>query len=78
MAPPSLQEIMIMEACLPGNAAMECTGVLVTTWMQPEAVIDEAIAKGCNMVVAHHPIIFKGLKKDHREKLCGTNHHQGH
>lgn len=28
-----------------------------------EAVIDEAIVKGCNMVLAHHPLIFKGLKK---------------
>ncbi len=28
-----------------------------------EAVIDEAIATGCNLVIAHHPIIFSGLKK---------------
>ncbi|MAU35975.1 MAG: Nif3-like dinuclear metal center hexameric protein [Flavobacteriales bacterium] len=28
-----------------------------------EAIIDEALAKGCNLVIAHHPIIFKGLKK---------------
>lgn len=27
-----------------------------------EDVIDEAIRKGCNLVVAHHPIIFSGLK----------------
>lgn len=28
-----------------------------------EAVVDEAIAKGCDLIVAHHPIIFgKGLK----------------
>jgi len=34
-----------------------------------EAVIDEAIAKGCNLVIAHHPIIFKGLKR-----LTGKNY----
>ncbi|TZF85928.1 Nif3-like dinuclear metal center hexameric protein (plasmid) [Pedobacter sp. BS3] len=28
-----------------------------------EAVIDEAIRKGCNLVISHHPIVFKGLKK---------------
>jgi dinuclear metal center YbgI/SA1388 family protein len=28
-----------------------------------EAVIDEAIANGCNLVIAHHPIVFSGLKK---------------
>lgn len=28
-----------------------------------EAVIDEAIRLGCNLVIAHHPIIFRGLKR---------------
>lgn len=28
-----------------------------------EAVIEEAISLGCNLVIAHHPIIFRGLKK---------------
>ncbi len=27
-----------------------------------EDVVDEAIAKGCNVIVSHHPLIFKGLK----------------
>jgi dinuclear metal center YbgI/SA1388 family protein len=27
-----------------------------------EAVVDEAIAKGCNVIVAHHPILFKGIQ----------------
>jgi putative NIF3 family GTP cyclohydrolase 1 type 2 len=26
-------------------------------------VIEEAIAKNCNLIVAHHPIVFGGLKK---------------
>jgi dinuclear metal center YbgI/SA1388 family protein len=28
-----------------------------------EAVVDEAIATGCNVIISHHPIVFKGLKK---------------
>ncbi|HET8829462.1 MAG TPA: Nif3-like dinuclear metal center hexameric protein [Pelobium sp.] len=28
-----------------------------------EAVVDEAIATGCDIVISHHPIVFKGLKK---------------
>lgn len=27
-----------------------------------EAIIDEAIAKHCNLVIAHHPLLFKGYK----------------
>ena len=28
-----------------------------------EDVVDEAIQKGCNLIISHHPVIFKGLKK---------------
>lgn len=28
-----------------------------------EAVVDEAIAKGCEIIIAHHPIVFGGLKR---------------
>lgn len=28
-----------------------------------EAVVDEAIAKGCDIIIAHHPIVFGGLKR---------------
>ena len=34
-----------------------------------EAILDEAIAKGCNLVIAHHPIVFSGLKS-----LTGKNY----
>ncbi len=27
-----------------------------------EAVIDEAVRRGCNLVVAHHPLLFRGVK----------------
>ena len=28
-----------------------------------EAVVDEAIATGCQVIISHHPIVFRGLKK---------------
>jgi dinuclear metal center YbgI/SA1388 family protein len=34
-----------------------------------EAIVDEAILKKCNLIIAHHPIIFSGLKK-----LNGNNY----
>ena len=40
---------------------MELTGALVTLDVTEE-VIDEAISKKANLVVAHHPVIFGGLK----------------
>ena len=33
-----------------------------------EAVVEEAVEAGCQMVVSHHPLIFKGLKR-----LTGSN-----
>jgi dinuclear metal center YbgI/SA1388 family protein len=41
---------------------MEITSALICL-DSTEDVIDEAISKGCNLVIAHHPIVFKGLKK---------------
>ncbi|MCG2461915.1 Nif3-like dinuclear metal center hexameric protein [Flavobacteriaceae bacterium F89] len=47
---------------LVGDAGMKLTGVLVTLDTL-ENVVDEAIAKNCNLIVSFHPIIFGGLKK---------------
>ncbi|WP_117884374.1 Nif3-like dinuclear metal center hexameric protein [Aureibaculum luteum] len=47
---------------LVGNYQTEVTGVLVTLDTL-ETVVDEAIAKKCNLIVSFHPIIFSGLKK---------------
>lgn len=47
---------------LVGNYNTEVTGILVTLDTL-EAVVDEAIAKKCNLIVSFHPIIFSGLKK---------------
>jgi dinuclear metal center YbgI/SA1388 family protein len=62
LAPLSLQEHYDNAGLLTGNAAWECTGILCTL-DATEAVVEEAVRTGCNLVVAHHPIIFGGLKK---------------
>jgi len=62
LAPPTLQESYDNAGLIAGSAAWECTGVLCTL-DATEAVILEAKQKGCNLVVAHHPIVFSGLKK---------------
>ena len=62
VAPPSLQENYDNAGLLTGSANWECTGILCAL-DSTEDVIDEAIQKKCNLVVAHHPIIFGGLKK---------------
>lgn len=45
-----------------GELNDEVNGILITLDVT-EDVVDEAIARGCNMIVAHHPLIFSGLKK---------------
>jgi dinuclear metal center YbgI/SA1388 family protein len=62
LAPSVLQEDYDNAGLIIGAPSMECTGILVSLDATPE-VIREAINKKCNLVVAHHPIVFRGLKK---------------
>jgi dinuclear metal center YbgI/SA1388 family protein len=66
--PLALQESYDNSGLLYGRLEWEVNSVLVCL-DAIEAVIDEAIAIGSNLVIAHHPIIFKGLKK-----LTGSNY----
>jgi dinuclear metal center YbgI/SA1388 family protein len=61
-APLSFQEDYDNCGLLVGSPETICTGILCSLDCT-EAVIDEAIAKGCNLIVSHHPIIFKGIKQ---------------
>ena len=61
-APLSLQESYDNAGLLTGDPGWNCTGILCTL-DATEEVVKEAIQKGCNLIVAHHPIIFRGLKK---------------
>jgi dinuclear metal center YbgI/SA1388 family protein len=61
IAPPIYQESYDNAGLIVGDLEMEISGV-VTCLDSTEAALEEAIAKGCNVVVAHHPIVFKGIK----------------
>ncbi len=62
IAPAVLQESYDNAGLLTGNSSWECTGA-ITTLDATEEVILEAKRNNCNLVIAHHPIIFRGLKK---------------
>lgn len=62
LAPLSLQESYDNAGLLTGNLDWECSGAVVCL-DAIEEVVDEAIDKGCNLIIAHHPIIFSGLKR---------------
>ena len=62
IAPPQLQEHYDNAGLITGSLDWDCSGILICL-DATEDVINEAIEKKCNLVVAHHPIIFKGLKK---------------
>ncbi len=45
-----------------GNTGRELKGVLICLDVTPD-VVEEAIEKGMNLIVSHHPLIFNGMKK---------------
>ena len=75
-APLDLQEdfdnagVQVAVNSCPDALDAQLTGVLVCLDIT-EQVIDEAIAKNCNMVVSHHPLIFQPLKR-----VCGQTYQQ--
>lgn len=62
IAPLQLQESYDNAGLIVGNPQTEIRGVLFCL-DSTEEIIEEAVRRGCNLVVAHHPIIFRGLKK---------------
>ena len=62
LAPLAYQEDYDNAGLITGNPVEEVRGVL-TCLDATEPVIQEAVRRGCNLIVAHHPIVFKGLKK---------------
>jgi dinuclear metal center YbgI/SA1388 family protein len=61
-APPVYQESYDNCGLQVGDPGAEVTGILISLDVT-EAIVDEAIQRGCNMIVAHHPLIFSGLKR---------------
>lgn len=62
VAPLGLQEGYDNAGLQIGNADAECSGALLCVDITP-TVIDEAREKGCNLVISHHPLFFKGVKQ---------------
>jgi dinuclear metal center YbgI/SA1388 family protein len=60
--PLKLQEGWDNSGLLVGNYDEQVTGILLTIDVT-EKVVDEAISKDCNFIIAHHPIIFRPLKR---------------
>ena len=61
-APLRIQESWDNSGLIIGSPEDEVHGVLVG-FDCTRALIDEAVEKGCDMVVTHHPLIFKGVKR---------------
>jgi len=62
IAPLAMQESYDNAGLIVGDRQSEVTGVLISLDVTEE-VIDDAIAQGCNLIVAHHPFVFGGIKK---------------
>lgn len=60
-APLSLQESYDNSGLLVGNPKQEIKKILVTLDIV-ESTVNEAISGGFDLIISHHPIIFKGLK----------------
>jgi dinuclear metal center YbgI/SA1388 family protein len=67
-APLAIQEPYDNTGLLTGTVDDELKGVLITL-DTTEEVVEEAVQKNANLIISHHPIIFKGLKK-----ITGNNY----
>jgi dinuclear metal center YbgI/SA1388 family protein len=68
IAPPQYQEGYDNSGLIVGNPEWEASGAIICL-DSTEEVIEEAHRLGANLVIAHHPIVFKGLKR-----LTGRNY----
>jgi dinuclear metal center YbgI/SA1388 family protein len=62
IAPYDLQEDYDNSGLIIGQPDTIVTGILFCL-DSTEEVIDEAIGLGANLIIAHHPIVFRGLKR---------------
>ena len=61
-APLPLQESWDNAGLQLGLTEAEVSGALLCLDVN-EQIVDEAIRKGCNLIVSHHPLLFRGLKQ---------------
>lgn len=62
LAPRQLQEDYDNSGWQCGDPSEELKGVMISLDVT-EAVLEEAKMNGCNLIISHHPVIFKGIKK---------------
>ena len=62
VAPLEYQESYDNSGLLVGEKSLEITGVLISLDCT-EAIVSEAIREKCNLIIAHHPILFGGVKR---------------
>ena len=67
IAPLNLQEDYDNSGLIIGDERAVVRNCLITLDVT-EKVVDEALKKDCNLIVSHHPLIFRGLKR-----LTGKN-----
>lgn len=68
LAPIATQESYDNSGLIVGNPTAEVSGALISLDCTEE-IVDEAIRLGVNLIISHHPIVFKGLKR-----LNGSNY----
>lgn len=68
LAPSAYQENYDNASLICGDRNAKLKG-MVCSLDCTEAVVDEAISLGANLIIAHHPIVFKGMKS-----LTGRNY----
>ncbi len=66
-APTHYQESYDNAGLLTGDKNQEISAALITLDVTEE-VLDEAISAGCELIISHHPLIFKGIKR-----ITGSN-----
>lgn len=69
-APIALQEDYDNCGLQIGDSDRIATGILITLDVN-EAVLNEAVANNCNLIISHHPITLSGIKKITPDNLTG-------
>ena len=62
VAPSALQEDYDNSGLIIGQPATKVSNALVSLDCT-EAIVDEALMKNCNLIISHHPILFRGIKR---------------
>src|SRR5450432_2154237 len=70
VAPLPYQEDYDNSGLISGNMDWDCTGILLSLDCT-EAILKEAVEKKCNLIVSHHPLIFRPIRQISFENSIG-------